>query len=195
MRALAYLLTLLISGCVAIEPTPDSMQKQVEQGNMLNAMIDKGVQFLRVGDLNQAQAAFSVAQEIKPSAVALDGLGCVAMMRGEYSDAEQLFVSAYKLDSQYSRAIGNLALLYDLSAEYELARRFYEAALKLEPDNYQIRTNYAVLIEEAGRRVAKDNARYQLKKQRAAWAKQELLKAYALAEHPIIAHNKAILID
>lgn len=195
MRALASLLALLISGCMTLEPSPESMQKQVEQGNMLNAMIDKGVQFLRVGDLNQAKAAFSVAQEIKPSAAALDGLGCVAMLRAEYSDAEQLFVSAYKLDPLYTRAIGNLALLYDLSSQYDLAQRFYEAALKLEPHNYQVRTNYAVLIEEMGRRIAKVQARNKLKKQRAVWAKQELLKAYALAEHPIIEHNKAILID
>lgn len=139
------------------------------------ALVDKATWYLRQGKLNQAQAAYEVANQITPAAQVYDGLGAVAMLRGNTSQAESLFKAALRLDPNYSEALGNLALLYDQSARPALAAKYYELAVSANPANFRVRNNYAVFrFEQDGSAQAAEHA---------------LFSANALVEHPIIEKN------
>ncbi|PJF37581.1 MAG: hypothetical protein CUN55_21340, partial [Phototrophicales bacterium] len=85
----------------------------LEETNQAQQLIDKGTLALRARMLDEAQAAFEVSYDLVPSPEALDGLGCVAFMRGELEIARDYFLSAYNQDSNYTDSIFHLALLYD----------------------------------------------------------------------------------
>lgn len=166
-------LTLAFSSCVAPQG-PD-----IEQERQALALVDKGTWYLRQGNLEQAQAAFEVANQIALSAQAYDGLGSVAMLQDQYKSAEIYFKRALQIDPNYTEALGNLALLYDQWQRTALASRYYSLALKADPANFRVRNNQAVFeLEQGGGRSR---------------AKHALFSAKALFDHPIIEKNLLVL--
>jgi Tfp pilus assembly protein PilF len=149
-------------------------------------LIDQGVAHLREGDTLRAASAFKLSAEVAPSAAALDGLGCVAMLNGHLKEAEQLFYQAVDLDPQYGQAYANLALLYEATGNDELARESFNQALELDPAIATTRNNYAAFLAQSS---AVDHDRGE----RMLAAQAELLKAQALLEHPIIEENLKLL--
>ncbi|RMD86891.1 MAG: tetratricopeptide repeat protein [Candidatus Dadabacteria bacterium] len=163
-----------------------SLQESPHVGEISKAMklVDRGVAYLRTGELNRAEAAFSVAYEVGKVSAALDGLGSVAYLRGENRKAERLFWRAYNEDPEYHRSLGNLALLYEKEGNYSEALTMYRRAIKENPDDYRIRANYASFLAQ---HVEKGRMPYE--------AEFELMKAESLADHPIIRHNKKVLAE
>lgn len=160
-------------GC-ALPQSPDiSAQNQALQ------LVDQGTYYVRAGELDRAEAAFKVAYEAGKLAAAVDGLGCVAFLRGNAQSAERYFIQAYQMDESYNDSLANLALLYESRGLYSKAEAMYRLAIKQDPRNFRARNNFAGLLfdNNKGGSVA------------ARVAREELLKAEALAEHPLIKDN------
>ena len=150
----------------------------VEDQSEALRQVDQGTLYLRQRDLDKAEASFRVANETVPTlASALDGLGCVAFLRGNYKDAEEYFWRAYEVDSSYNNSLGNLALLYETTGDKQKAAQLYSRALQEDPRNFRARNNYAGFLVSSGNN------------QKIKRAQDELLKAKMLLNHPLISRN------
>ena len=145
----------------------------MDQNTQALDQIDKGVLALRDNRLEDAEASFNVAFELAQLPAALDGLGCVSLIKGDLDIAEQYFTQAYEMDSEYNTPLGHLALIHELKGETLKADRLYKMALEEEPENFRARNNYAVLVANDDQKLALN----------------ELLRAKALVEHPVIDEN------
>ena len=168
MRPVMLLVLLVISSCATVR------EVSLEEQHKAQVLVDQGTAFLRRGDLHRAQASFEVSRDLGGGAAALDGLGAVAFRKGEYDEAEKYFMAAIQSDREYSMALGNLALLYELTGREEEARTVYQYALQVSPDDVRARNNYAA-------RLYDDQKRPQ--------AFIELMRAEAVARHPIVEDN------
>ncbi len=159
----------LFTGCVPLGAAKPDRLHRAEQ------LVDKGVVALRARDLERAQAAFLMATEVAPTASAYDGLGCVALLRGDFVSSAESFRQALRIDPRYHRAIANWALLEDLQGHQEIALTLYNYYLNQYPDAAYIRNNKATLeYERGGRRM---------------WVAQELQKALLVTPHAVIQGN------
>jgi tetratricopeptide (TPR) repeat protein len=142
-----------------------------------NKLIDQGVAAMRQDKLAEAEASFQAAYEIHNLPAAVDGLGCIALRRKDYPKAIEYFKAAFDMDSKYTRALGNLALAYELSGDRESAQATYKRAIYEDPADYRARGNFGGLLLDYG--TARDIER----------ARAELVKAYAIVPHPLIEQN------
>jgi len=167
-----FLCILTIVGC-SVAPPPDAgRQRQAE------SLVEQGTQHLRRAQLVEARASFQVAFEVGGLAQALDGLGCVDVLEGNYGRAETYFLKALETDPEYRTPLANLGVLYDLLGREKEARQLYRAALRSSPGNPRIRNNLAAVLLD-GAKSGKSEER----------ALQEFRKAAALAPHPVIVSN------
>ena len=67
--------------------------------------------------------------------------------RGLWREAMFRWERAAELDPTYAAAFNNLAIAYEHEGQFAKARQAYERALKLEPNNIQIRQNYDLFRE------------------------------------------------
>lgn len=162
----------MISTSACLQPKQPSLDDIRES----QRLIDQGTLLLRQGELNLARGSFSVAAEIHPSAAAFDGLGCVAMLEKRFSIAQSYFIRAYQEDSNYSNALGNLALLYEILGVISEVERLYQLVLRQDPKNYRIRNNYAAFLDRQGEKGEIGVA-------------DQLHKAFSLVPHPLIKDN------
>jgi Flp pilus assembly protein TadD len=73
--------------------------------------------------------------------------GIAVAQRGLWREAIYRWEQAVRLDPTYAEAFNDLAVGYEHTGEFEKARRAYEKALELDPDNLQIRQNYDLFRE------------------------------------------------
>jgi Flp pilus assembly protein TadD len=160
---------LSISGCF--------LGSQVSEERYLQAvkLVDQGAAHLRMGKLEEAFKSFSLAEEFAPLAAAVDGQGCVALLKGNFLQAESLFVRAYEMDSSYDEALANLALLMDVSGRKVKAKELYNQSVIAIPTHVAARNNRAALeYDQGGGRMG---------------ILAELEKAGLVAEHHVISEN------
>ncbi|MBN8550219.1 MAG: tetratricopeptide repeat protein [Deltaproteobacteria bacterium] len=129
---------------------------------------------MRENELDKAEASFHLAYEIAHLPQAVDGLGCVAFRQGDRETAARLFQQAFDLDSSYSQALANLALVFEAQGREDAARVLYQRILAFDPQNAAARNNYSALLFD---RQAQEQAR------------DELLKAQALTQSALIEQN------
>jgi Flp pilus assembly protein TadD len=67
--------------------------------------------------------------------------------RGLWREAIYRWERAIELDPTYVAALNNLAVAYEHEGQLEKARRSYEKALEVDPNNAQIRQNYELFKE------------------------------------------------
>jgi Flp pilus assembly protein TadD len=169
---------MVLAGCLALVGCVAGIQPSVQEVMRAENLVEQGALNLRRGELDQAEACFALAQELAPSAAALDGLGCVAMLRGDAKTAQKHFLNAYAFDENYRNSLGNLALLYESQGLMREARTLYERAITENPENFRFRNNFAAFLIDYGsggrdRRIAAG----------------ELQKAKAVAPCPVVEHN------
>lgn len=67
--------------------------------------------------------------------------------RGLWSEALFRFHQAETLDPQNARVMNNLGVAYEATGDYQKALGYYQRALKLEPNNRELRANYGRFVE------------------------------------------------
>lgn len=162
-------LQLCLAGCSGRGVLVDEHQRAM-------VLVDQGTIQLRRGELEGAQASFEMARQLGGLAQALDGLGCVALVRGDFGLAEEYFLAAYQRDATYDNPLANLALVYDLTGRHQEAEKLYRQALTREPMNIAARGNFYSFISDS--LVGRE-----------AEARRGFLHAQALGDHPILREN------
>ena len=79
--------------------------------------------------------------------------GINVAQRGLWREAIYRWEKAVEIDPTYAAAHNDLAIAYEHEGQLDKARKAYDKALELEPNNTQIRQNYD-LFKEINDRVA-----------------------------------------
>jgi tetratricopeptide (TPR) repeat protein len=110
-----------------------------------------GVEALAEGDLETADARFSLALEYNPNFVdALTNQGLVELQRGNFARARQLFTRARRLNPDVAQPHHALGVLAERERRPDLASQSYYEALRVDPGFAPARSNLAHLLYDAG---------------------------------------------
>jgi Tfp pilus assembly protein PilF len=107
--------------------------------------------------LSCAPAAFADARSDAKEQVAF---GISVAQRGLWREAIYRWEKAIEIDPTYAAAFNDLAIAYEHEGQLDKARKAYEKALELEPDNFQIRQNFE-LFKEINDRQSSGNEKRQ----------------------------------
>jgi len=145
-------LVLSLSGCSLPGRESPDIEKSLRLEVSIQKLLVQAVDSLRRGDahsLEDAESALLVARELDPQdARILDGLGCVALRRGDLSEAKALFQQSISARRDYDRPYAHLAEIAETQGDISAARELLEIAVRLNPLNPQTRTNYALFLRE-----------------------------------------------
>lgn len=121
-----------------------------------------GAYALAQGDLDTAQARFSLALEYHPLFVeAWINLGLCELARGDVASAEKRFRRALAIDKDAAAAHVGLGVVAERREDAALADKEYRAALAIDPGLAEPRANLARLLVARG---ALDEAREHLRR-------------------------------
>jgi Flp pilus assembly protein TadD len=84
--------------------------------------------------------------------------GIAVAQRGLWREAMYRWERAADVDPTYAAAYNNLAIAYEHEGQFDTARRAYEKAVELEPNNAMIRQNFD-LFKEINDRANRRNDR------------------------------------
>jgi type IV pilus assembly protein PilF len=73
--------------------------------------------------------------------------GINVAQRGLWREAIYRWEKATELDPSYAAAYNDLAVAYEHEGQLEKARKAYEKAIELDPNNTQVRQNYELFKE------------------------------------------------
>jgi Flp pilus assembly protein TadD len=73
--------------------------------------------------------------------------GINVAQRGLWREAIYRWERATELDPTYAAAFNDLAIAYEHEGQLDKARKAYEKALELDPNNVQVRQNYELFKE------------------------------------------------
>ncbi len=73
--------------------------------------------------------------------------GINVAQRGLWREAIYRWEKATELDPTYGAAFNDLAIAYEHEGQLDKARKAYEKALEIEPNNVQVRQNYELFKE------------------------------------------------
>jgi len=73
--------------------------------------------------------------------------GINVAQRGLWREAIYRWEKATELDPSYAAAYNDLAIAYEHEGQLDKARKAYEKALELDPNNSQVRQNYELFKE------------------------------------------------
>ena len=82
--------------------------------------------------------------------------GISVAQRGLWREAIYRWEKATELDPTYVAAYNDLAIAYEHEGQLDKARKAYEKALELDPNNTQVRQNYELFKEINDRTAQKD---------------------------------------
>ena len=82
--------------------------------------------------------------------------GINVAQRGLWREAIYRWEKAVEIDPMYAAAYNDLGIAYEHEGQLDKARKAYEKALALEPNNAQIRQNYELFKEINDRASQKD---------------------------------------
>lgn len=174
------LLSTIFLTCLLVGCAPTSIASSSHKQEAQNALAT-GVIFLRMHKLVDADAAFRASLELEASAEGYDGLGCVALLNGDFKKAEEYFLRAREVNPNYARAVAHVAYLEELRGATSNAEILYNQALLEDPSDIYTRNNFAgFLIEEAGTIEG---------------ARHELRKAQAIYPHAVIKRNLETILE
>jgi len=101
-----------------------------------------------VGVVLSATAAFAdTASKTRSSARTEVEFGMQVAQRGLWREAIYRWEKATEIDPTYAAAFNDLAIAYEHEGQLDKARKAYEKALELDPNNSQIRQNYELFKE------------------------------------------------
>ena len=103
-----------------------------------------------------AGVASGYAADAREEARAYVSFGIEMAERGLWREALFRWQRAVEIDPTYAEAFNNLAIGYEHAGELGEARKAYEKALALEPENALVRQNYELFKEINDRAAQKD---------------------------------------
>jgi Flp pilus assembly protein TadD len=106
-------------------------------------------------------SAAPVSADARSDAKEQVAFGIAVAQRGLWREAIYRWERAIEIDPTYASAYNDLAIGYEHEGQLDKARKAYERALELEPDNAQIRQNFELFKEINDRTSAGQDARSQ----------------------------------
>ena len=94
-----------------------------------------------------ALAAAPLAADARDDAKKQVEFGISVAQRGLWREAIYRWEKATELDPTYAAAYNDLAIAYEHEGQLDKARKAYEKALELDPNNTQVRQNYELFKE------------------------------------------------
>jgi Tfp pilus assembly protein PilF len=94
-----------------------------------------------------ALAAPSASADPRSRARAEVEFGISVAQRGLWNEAVYRWERAVEMDPRYAAAWNNLAVAYEQQGQFDQARKAYDKAVTLEPNNMLIRQNYDLFKE------------------------------------------------
>ena len=94
-----------------------------------------------------AVSATPLLADARGDAKAQVEFGISVAQRGLWREAIYRWEKATELDPTYVAAFNDLAIAYEHEGQLEKARKAYEKALELDPNNTQVRQNYELFKE------------------------------------------------
>jgi Flp pilus assembly protein TadD len=91
--------------------------------------------------------ASPVLADARADAKAQVAFGINVAQRGLWREAIYRWEKAVELDPTYAAAFNDLAIAYEHEGQLDKARKAYEKALELEPNNTEIRQNFELFKE------------------------------------------------
>jgi type IV pilus assembly protein PilF len=85
--------------------------------------------------------------DAKSDAKAQVEFGINVAQRGLWREAIYRWQKATELDPTYAAAFNDLAIAYEHEGQLDKARKAYEKAIELQPNNTQVRQNYELFKE------------------------------------------------
>ena len=82
--------------------------------------------------------------------------GISVAQRGLWREAIYRWEKATELDPTYAAAFNDLAIAYEHEGQLDKARKAYERAIELDPNNAQVRQNYELFKEINDRTTTKE---------------------------------------
>jgi len=116
-------------------------------------MIVRVALFVACAAAVSAAPAFADARSDAKSQVEF---GISVAQRGLWREAIYRWEKATELDPTYAAAFNDLAIAYEHEGQLDKARKAYERALELDPNNAQVRQNYELFKEINDRTTVKD---------------------------------------
>jgi len=92
-------------------------------------------------------AATPALADVRSDAKEQVAFGISVAQRGLWREAIYRWERAIEIDPTYAAAHNDLAIAYEHEGQLDKARKAYEKALGLDPDNVQIRQNYELFKE------------------------------------------------
>ena len=92
-------------------------------------------------------AATPALADVRSDAKEQVAFGISVAQRGLWREAIYRWEKAIEIDPTYAAAHNDLAIAYEHEGQLDKARKAYEKALGLDPDNVQIRQNYELFKE------------------------------------------------
>ena len=141
IAAIALTLPIFAFACTGTAPLPPKAL----------ALNEAGVAALAAGDLETADARFSLALEYNPNFVdALTNQGLVELQRGNFERARQLLTRARRLNPDVAQPHHALGVLAERERRPDLASGNYYEALRIDPGFAPSRANLAHLLYNGG---------------------------------------------
>ena len=94
-----------------------------------------------------AVAAAPSFADAKSDAKSQVEFGINVAQRGLWREAIYRWTKATELDPTYAAAYNDLAIAYEHEGQLDKARKAYEKAIELDPNNTQVRQNYELFKE------------------------------------------------
>ena len=94
-----------------------------------------------------AVSATPLFADARSEAKAQVEFGISVAQRGLWREAIYRWEKATQLDPTYVAAFNDLAIAYEHEGQLDKARKAYEKAIELEPNNTQVRQNYELFKE------------------------------------------------
>jgi Tfp pilus assembly protein PilF len=101
-------------------------------------------------------AASPAFADVRSEAKSQVDFGVNVALKGLWREAIYRWEKAVEIDPTYAAAFNDLAVAYEHEGQLDKARKAYEKALEIEPNNTQIRQNYELFKEINDRVSQKD---------------------------------------
>ena len=129
-------------------PRPIPLRYRAQLGNRFKAQNRFAEFYHKTGRVEEAQRQYLVSLAVEANAVAFDGLGDIAVERGQTELAEKYFRQAADLDSYDGHAHYNLVIIYGESGRTADALREYKLGQQTDPGTGKLSQDAKAVIDK-----------------------------------------------